>query len=382
VQAESRGIAHRCEPGSGARARHRRSGARAPLAACLALLLLTACGRDEAPPPPDIRPVRVVTIENRTGGDTVSLTGTVQAQTEVNLAFRIGGRMVERLVNVGDAVEAGQVIARLDPENERNSLRSAEAAVAAANGQLAEARNNYERQRILFEEGWTAKVRYDQALQTRQTMQAQLDSAQAQLNMARDRLSYTELKADAGGTVTARGAESGEVVGAGQMIVQIARQDGRDAVFDVSPQIKDQAPADPVIDVSLTMDPTVTATGRVREVSPRADPVTGTFQVRVGLSDTPPQMRLGATVTGRMQIERSGEIAIPATALTESEGQAAVWVVDQTNMTVALRPIEIADFDQARILVASGVEPGDLVVTAGVHALRPGQKVRLLGAGS
>jgi RND family efflux transporter MFP subunit len=378
-----RGILRRsAEAESATRGKDGGAGWGAVSALCLSVALLAACGRDEAEPAPDIRPVRVITVENRTGGDAVSLTGTVQAQTEVNLAFRIGGRMVERLVNVGDVVKAGQPIARLDPENERNDLRSAEAAVAAAAGQLAEARNNYDRQRTLFADGWTTKVRYDQALQARQTMQAQLDSAQAQLNSAQNRLSYTELVADAEGTVTARGAEPGEVVAAGQTIVQIARQDGRDAVFDVPPQIKDVAPADPVIDVALTMDPTVTAVGRVREVSPRADPVTGTFQVRVGLSEPPPQMRLGTTVTGRLEIDRSGEIAIPATALTETGGQPAVWVVDPQNMTVALRPIEIADFDQARILVATGVGPGDIVVTAGAHALRPGQKVRLLGAGS
>jgi membrane fusion protein, multidrug efflux system len=352
----------------------------APATACLALTLLVACHSEKTPPAAEIRPVRVVTIEKRTGGETVSLTGTVQAQTEVNLAFRIDGRMVERLVNVGDEVEAGQVVARLDPENERNALRSAQAAVSAAAGQFTEARNNFDRQSTLLEGGWTTRVRYDQAAQARQTTQAQLDGAHAQLNIAEDRLRYTDLVADAPGTVTLRGAEPGEVVRQGQMILQIARKDGRDAVFDVPPQIKDDAPADPLIKVSLTMDPNVTATGRVREVSPRADPATGTFQVRVGLSDPPPQMRLGATVTGRMQIDRAGDIAIPATALTETSGHPAVWIVDPATMTVALRGIEIASFDQISVLVERGVEPGDVVVAAGVQALRPGQKVRLLGA--
>lgn len=355
---------------------------RPPRLSCLALLMLAACGPAAAPPAPDIRPVRVVTVEKQPGGETVSLTGTVQAQTEVNLAFRIDGRMVERLVNVGDELKAGQVVARLDPENEQNALRAARAAVAAASGQLNEARNNYDRQRQLLEGGWTTRVRYDQALQGQQTAQAQLDSAHAQLSIAEDRLSYTVLAADAAGSVTMRGPEPGEVVRAGQMIVQLARQDGRDAVFEVPPQVKDQAPADPVIEVSLTMDPAVTATGRVREVSPRADPATGTFQVRVGLSNLPPQMRLGATVTGRMRIDRGADIAVPASALTGTERQPAVWIVDPASMTVALRPIEIAQFDQSRVVVARGIEPGDVVVTAGVQALRPGQKVRLLGAAS
>jgi len=348
----------------------------------MALAPLAACHSDKTPPPPEIRPVRVVTAERSAGGETVSLTGTVQAQVEANLAFRIDGRMTDRLVNVGDVVKAGQIVAHLDSENERNALRSAQATVAGAAGQLKEARNNYERQRQLLEGGWTTRVRYDQATQTLQTMQSQLDSAHAQLSIAEDRLRYTDLIADSAGTVTARGAEPGEVVRQGQMIVQIARNDGRDAVFDVPPQVKDEAPADPIIDVSLTMDPNVTATGRVREVSPRADPATGTFQVRVGLSDPPPQMRLGATVTGRMEVDRSADVALPASALTEADGQPAVWVVDPKTMTVALRAIEIAGFDQVRVLVERGIEPGEVVVTAGVQALRPGQKVRLLGAAS
>ena len=357
-------------------------GLRAAAVACLALMLLAACNRKEPPPAPEIRPVRVITIETRTGGETISLTGTIQAQVEVNLAFRIDGRMVERLVNVGDKVEAGQVVARLNSDNERNAVRGAQAAVSAAAAHLTEARNNFDRQSQLLEGGWTTRVRYDEAVRTRQTMQAQLDNAHVEMSIAQDRLSYTDLVADAAGTVTARGAEPGEVVRAGQMIVQIARKDGRDAVFDVPPQVKDQAPAEPVVTVSLTMDPSITATGRVREVSPRADPVTGTFQVRVGLSDPPPQMRLGTTVTGRMKIDRGGDIAVPASALTEIEDLPAVWVVDPASMTVEMRMIEIVSFDQSQVLVARGIEPGDLVVTAGVHALRPGQKVRLLGAAS
>ena len=164
------------------------------------------------------------------------------------------------------------------------------------------------------------------------------------------------------------------------MIVQIAREDGRDAVFDVPPSMKDQAPADPVIEVALTMDPAVAATGRVREVSPRADPVTGTFRVRVGLDDPPPAMRLGSTVTGRMQLGGGAGIEMPASALTRAQAQPAVWVVDPATQTVSLRPIEVLRFDPARVLVGQGLETGDIVVTAGVQALRPGQKVRLLGS--
>lgn len=346
------------------------------------LTVTAACGPAAEPVAPEIRPVRVLTIEERAGGDTVSLTGTVQAQTEVNLAFRIDGRMIQRLVNVGDRVRPGQLVARLDPENEENALRAARADVAAAAGQLVEARNHYERQSTLLRDGWTTKARYDEARQVLDTAESRADAAQAQLNIAQSRMGYTQLFADLAGTVTAVRAEAAEVVQAGRMIVQVAREDGRDAVFDVPAQIKDMAPADPEIEVALTMNPAVTAIGRVREVAPRADPATGTFEVRVGLADPPTAMRLGSTVTGRMQVGAAAGIEIPASALTRADGQPAVWVVDPDTAMVALRNIEVARHDAASVVVARGLAPGEMVVTAGVQALRPGQKVRLLGSAS
>jgi membrane fusion protein, multidrug efflux system len=349
------------------------------LRAVALLILLTACGEAEEAAAPEARPVRVVTIEERAGGDTVSLTGTVRAEMEVNLAFRIDGRMTERSVNVGDQVEPGQLVARLDPQNEENGLRAAQADLAAARGQLVEAQNNYGRQSTLLRDGWTTRVRYDEARQTLETAQSRADAAQAQLYNAENLVGYTELFVDSAGTVTAIGAEPGEVVQAGRMIVQVAREDGRDAVFDVPAQVKDLAPADPVIEVALTMDRAVSAIGRVREVAPRADAVTGTFEVKVGLADPPAAMRLGSTVTGRMQIGGAGGIEVPASALTQADGQAAVWLVDPANETVSLRNIEVLRHDPARVQVAQGLEPGDIVVTAGVQALRPGQQVRLLG---
>jgi len=348
--------------------------------AAAVVLALGACKPAEQAQPPEIRPVRVVTVEKRTAGDTVQLTGTVQAQTEVNLAFRVEGRMVDRIANVGDRVEAGQVVAWLDQTDAKNALRSAQAALRAAEGQLVEAQNDYIRQEDLLRGGWTPRARYDQAAQALQTARSRVDDARAQLNIAQNRLGWTVLEADAPGIVTARGAEPGEVVHPGRMIVQIARDDGKDAVFDVPPAIRDNAPPDPQITVSLTLDPNVRAQGRVREVSPRADPVTGTFQVRVGLISPPAAMRLGSTVTGRMQTGPGAGIELPASALTSAQGRPAVWVVNVADSTVQLRPVEVLRHDPARVLIAEGVDAGDVVVTAGVQALRQGQKVRLLGA--
>lgn len=344
-------------------------------------ILLAACGSGEEPVADPVRPVRVVTVVKHEGGETLSLTGQIQAQDEVSLAFRIDGRMVERLVNVGDQVEAGQPIARLDPEPARNALRTAQANLNAAMGQQTLARNDYERQETLLGQGWTTRARYDTAAQALKAAAAQVDSAQAQFDTAQDHLGYTELVADGAGTVTARGAEPGEVVAAGRMIVHLARRDGRDAVFDVPAPVFRIAPANSVVTVALTSDPAVQAMGRVREVAPQADPVTRTFTVRVGLQDPPDAMRLGSTVNGSIQVGGVGGFEIPATALTQANRQPAVWIVDQATSTVALRNIDLERYDLARVIVARGLEADEIVVTAGVQALRPGQKVRMLGAG-
>jgi len=343
-----------------------------------ALTFLVACQPAEQAVAPEIRPVRVVTVESRASGDAVVLTGRVQAETEINLAFRIDGRMVSRAVNIGDVVRPGQEIARLNPENEENGLRAAEATLQGARGQLTEARANEARNRSLLAQNFISQAAFDRITQVAQSAQSQVDAAQAQVSIARNRLGYARLVADAGGVVTAVGAEPGEVVQGGRMVVQMARQEGRDAVFDVPPQLKDSAPANPEITVTLATDPNVTAQGRVREVSPRADPATGSFRVRVGLIDPPPAMRLGTTVTGRMQVGAPAGIEIPSSALTRGDAGPAVWIVDPQAQTVALRPIEVVSSDLARVIVGKGLQNGDIVVTAGVQALRPGQKVSLL----
>jgi membrane fusion protein, multidrug efflux system len=345
-------------------------------------LLLAGCNQEAKTEPPQPRPVRTVTVEKGKVGDSVNLTGDIRAENEVNLAFRVGGRIIERKGEVGDKVEPDQVLAKLDPQDELNGVRSAQAALNAARGQEVEAQNNFDRQNHLMERGFTTRAIFDSAKQALQTAQARVDDATAQLDIAEDRLSFTELKANVEGTITARSAESGQVVQAGQPIFTVARQDGRDAVFDVPAQVLRAAPPDAIINVALADDPSVTAKARVRTVSPQADPVTRTFQVRLSLIDHPEAMRLGATVTGRLQLEGGAGISIPASALTSIDRQPAVWIVDPTSLTVALRNVEVQRFDPATAVISQGLAPGDVVVTAGVQALHPGQKVRLLGATS
>lgn len=358
--------------------RARRARTAALVAGLAAVTLLPACQRAQEAPAPEIRPVRAITVGERTGGDTVALTGTVQAQNEVNLSFRVDGRMIERTVQVGDAVRAGQAIARLDPQNEESSLQAAKAQSSAAQARLVEARNHYARMKDLITDNSVSRAQYDQAEAMLRTAESGVESAQSQVTLAQNRLGYTTLVSDVAGVVTLVGPEPGEVVGAGRMIVQVARDGARDAVFDVPARVKDAAPANPRIQVTLTGDPKVTAAGTVREVAPRADPITGTFRVRARLADPPAAMRLGSTVTGRMALVGAPAIEVPPSAVTRSDGKAAVWIVDPATGTVASRPIEIRSSDPNRVEVASGLKPGDVVVTAGVQALRPGQKVRLV----
>jgi membrane fusion protein, multidrug efflux system len=342
-------------------------------------LIASGCEREakvEAAPP---RPVRAIVVEKTELGRSVSLTGQILAEKEISLAFRIGGRILSRTVDTGDPVAPDQVVAKLDPQNELNALRSARAALTAAEGRLVQESAQFDRQQHLLDRGFTTRVLFDQAQQAFTTAQAQVDDAKAQLEIAEDRVSYTELKAGVNGTITARRAEAGEVVQAGQPVFQVARDTGWDAVFDVPAQIIRSAPADATITLALTDDPSVTANGRVRQVDPQADPVTRTFKVRVSVNDPPAAMRLGATVTGRMEMDSGKGFAVPAGALTSVERNPAVWIVDPKDLTVKLQPVEILRYDPGTVVLASGLEGGELVVTAGVQALHPGQKVRLLG---
>lgn len=340
---------------------------------------LAACDHPPAPAQ-QARPVRAVVAQFSNGGETLSFTGQIRARDEVNLAFRLDGRVVERLVNVGDSVAANQVIGRINPQIQENDLRAARASLAAAQSTLTEARRNFWRQQELLAKGFASEARFDQARQAQEAAAAQVESAQAQLRTAQERMSYTELRATAAGTVIAVGAWPGEVVQAGQMVVQVALHGGRDAVFDMPAVTVRAGLREPTVDVALTDDASVKAIGQVREVAPQADPATRTYRVKVGLANAPEGMRLGATVTGRIQLSEPPCIKIPASALIEANGGPAVWVIDRESQTVALRSVQVQRYEVATVVIARGLEAGDVVVSAGVQALHPGQKIRLPGA--
>ena len=341
--------------------------------------LLAACQPVEEVVEPEIRPVRYTTIETSASSATVTLVGRVQAQTEINQSFRIDGRLIERAVDVGDIIKPGQLIARVDPENEESGVQAAQAQLLAAQARLIEARSSQQRMRELIAEKAVSQAAFEQATALLSVAESQVKSAESQVTLAKNRLGYTRLFSNVGGVVTSRGAEPGEVISAGRMIIQVAEEGARDAVFDVPASVKNQASRDAQISVALTSDPSITAVGRVREVAPRADPVTGTFTVRIQLIKPPVEMRLGSTVTGQMATDRVTAIELPASALIRSnDGQAAVWIVDPQSKSVAMRTIEVGAYGTNNIQVTQGLAPGDKVVTAGIQTLRPGQKVELL----
>jgi RND family efflux transporter MFP subunit len=338
-------------------------------------LSLAACGQEaeQAGNPPTV--VQIETVALTEYASTVRLTGEIRAQVESDLSFRVSGRISERLVDVGDHVMANEVLARLDPQQQQATVTAAEAAVRAAEAVLREATSTYERQKSLLAKGFTTRRDYDQAEEADLTARATLDSARAQLGTAQDQLSDTVLRARASGIVTARNAETGQVVQAGQTIFSIAEEGPRDAVFHVHESIFTHEPGDPAIALTLVSDPAVKAMGTVREVSPTVDASSGTVRVKVGIEHQPAAMALGAAVIGESRFQPWKLVVIPWSAVSSKSGQPAVWTVDLQTKTVSLKPITIEAYETGKVVVREGLKPGDVIVTAGAQFLRPRQLV-------
>jgi RND family efflux transporter MFP subunit len=350
----------------------------APVALVVATAIWPGACRQQASQPQNLP--TVVHVEKVALADyapTVRLTGEIRARVESDLSFRVAGRISERLVNVGDHVSANQVLARLDPQQQQATVTAAEAAVQAGEAVLREATSTYERQKSLLARGYTTKREHDQAQEAFRTAQAALDTAKAQLGTARDQLSDTVLRASAPGVVTARKAESGQVVQAAQTVFSIAQDGPRDAVFQVYESIFTHEPADAAVDLTLVSDPAVRAKGVVRQVSPTVDPSNGTVRVKVGIEDTPSAMTLGASAIGEGRFQPRRLAAIPWSALSSENGRPAVWTLDPRTRAVSLKPVAIEGYETGKIIVREGLEPGEVVVTGGAQFLRPRQVVAI-----
>ena len=345
------------------------------------IVILGGCDKKEAAAP-DVRPVRTVTVAPGDGLQRITLTGEIRARYESDLGFRVDGKIIARPVDVGAVVKKGDILARVDPQKLRQDLLAAKAESASAEATLVKNQANEKRQATLLKDGWTTHVSYDDALAALKTARSQVESARARLRQAEDNLTYTELRADADGVITAVTANVGQVVSTGQAVVRLAQPGEREAVFNVSDAMLSTSPQYPPVTVVLASNSTVSVIGRVRYVSPQADATTRTYEVRISLPDAPEQMRLGATVTGGVSLETTDVVELPGSALFEKDGKPAVWVVDQKTDTVRTQPISIGRYAADRVVVREGLQKGDVVVTGGVQKLISGQKVRLLAAAS
>lgn len=353
-------------------------------AAVAAVAMLAASASWAAEPDADHDPnntsvVLVRTVEAKRSSVAADLifTGDIQAQAQTNVAFRTNGKIAKRLVEVGDHVEADQVLATLDPQEQQANLDNAKAALVSAEALLTQAKVAFKRQEQLLAGGYTTRPSYDQAEQQLRTTQASVESAKAQLGTAREQFSYTDLRAGVAGIVLSRSFETGQVVQAGQTVLVLAQDGPRDAVFNVYEALPANPPASKSVAIALQADPRVTTTGTVREISPSVDQASGTVRVKIGLTETPPAMTLGAVVIGRGHFKAREAVVLPWSALYRWEDKPAVWIYDREKGTVAPRVVTIDRYAFDTIALASGVEPGESVVTAGIQFLRPGQSVAL-----
>lgn len=331
--------------------------------------------------PADVIPVKVevqrVALTN--AAKTITLTGEIRAQVESDLGFRSDGRITTRLVGVGDHVTSGQLLAKLDPQEQQAAVDAAESEVRAAEARLANETSNLDRQKRLLAAKINPPSEYDRAEESFRTAQSALKAAKARLGTAQDALAQTELRASNAGTITARNAEIGQVVSAGQRVFVLAHDGPRDAVFNVNESVFGQQPIDRSIpiQIKLVTDPSIHKTGKVREITPTLSGAGGTLAVKVGLDESLPAMTLGAAIFGEgpRPLDSLEAITLAPASLTSTAGQPSVWIVDPATGVVSSRPITIARYETDRVIVAAGLRPGDLVVTRNAQKMRPNQTV-------
>jgi RND family efflux transporter MFP subunit len=331
-----------------------------------------------APPPCGLRCVlvEVTRVNDEAYVPKVMLTGSIEPKFSSNVGFRVSGRIERRLADVGDHVAAGQVLAELDAREQRANLDAAKAGLASAQALLTQASANFDRQTELLKSGFTTRQAYDQAQSQLRTQGAAVESAEAAVGTAQERLDDTALKAGAAGIITARNAEIGQVVPAGQTVYTIAQDGARDAVFDVYEALLTNPPSENA-QIFLQSDPRIVTTGTVREVSPTVDTATGTVRIKIAIDAVPEQMSLGAVVVGVGSLPPRRAIALSRTALFRWRDQPAVWLYDPETHKVTPQVIKIDRYAGNDLVLSDGVKPGDMVVTAGIQFLWPGQVVEL-----
>lgn len=342
-----------------------------------AALSVGACSESEVASPKPVPLVRAEVVSKVRYAPTTCLTGEVKARVQTNLSFRVSGRIIERSAEVGDHVGPDKILARIDPTEQRADVVAAEASVQSSEARVRQTAAAFERQKALIKDGFTTQRDYDQAEEALRTAEGSLEAAKAQLGSARDALSFTDLRPGAAGIITARNAEVGQVAQAAQTMFTLAEDGARDAVFHVYEAAFLHKVASDTVTLSLVSDPKVAARGVVREVSPSADTTSGTVRVKVSITEPPTEFALGSVVFGCATLEPRDVVLLPSGALTSLAGTPAVWVVDPKTSEVSLKPVTVASYETHRVVIDSGLDPGERVITAGAKMLRPKQIVTL-----
>ncbi|QXH51766.1 efflux RND transporter periplasmic adaptor subunit [Pseudomonas fakonensis] len=339
-----------------------------------AALLLAACGSDKEQAEP-VRPVLSTLVQPQVQSQLGRFAGSIQARFESTLGFRVSGRIARRWLDVGAQVKPGDTLATLDPTDQQNQLRAAEGDLAKVQAQWINAQADARRQQQLYDRGVGAQAQLDIANTNLKTTGAALEQARSAVSQARDQLDYSTLRTDHAAVVTAWQAEAGQTVSAGQAVVTLARPDVKEAVIDLPTNLAEQLTPGLTFTVALQLEPSIDTTATLRELEPQADATTRTRRARLTLASTPDSFHLGTAVSVTLSSAVTPRSELPRTALLERDGKTQVWVVDPQQKTVATRDVQVIERNDERIVLASGVQPGERVVTAGVNILKPGQKV-------
>ncbi len=352
-----------------------------PLLAILSLIGLAACGQ-KSPEPEPLRAVRTQVLQVAESGQDLVFAGELRARTESRLAFRVPGKVLERKVGLGDSVRAGQLLMRLDPADLRLAAEAAQAQLRAAKANRDSQVADIKRFRELRAQGFISSAELERREAAYQAALSQFEQARAQARAQNNQAGYGDLLADAKGVITAVEAEPGTVVAAGTPVLRLAQDGPRDVVFQVPEQQVAQLRrwADSgrlAVSVPGLAEP---LPAKLREVAQAADPVTRTFVVKADIG-VQPEARIGQSATVTLRRARvGGVLRLPLSAVFQAKGQAHVFVLDPGSMSLRARAIEVGGAEGNELIVTSGLSPQQEVVTAGVHVLRDGEKVRRYGA--
>lgn len=355
------------------------------VAAILPIIMAVSCNHQDRQSRQLIRPVQVFRVDGNSVGKATPYAGEVRARLETTLAFRVAGKITDRPVEVGDYVRKGRLLAKLDAEDFQLAIKALKAQLKSAQAERDFAKDDLTRYRELLNQHVISPPEFDRHETAYTAAQEQVSSLAAQLGQAVNQLNYTDLTADRDGVVTALTAEAGQVVNAGQAIVKLARLDDKEILFDIPEQHVGQIKPPQPVTVSLWATGEQRFNARIREIAAAADPSSRTYQVKATLLQGLDNARLGMTATVWLYESMPASISIPLSAVFTPQhepGQARVWLVDEAKNSVKSVPVQLGAASAGERIVVTGLVPGLLLVSAGVHRLAEGQLVRLPDTGT